>query len=73
MSGSGGKKIATCGAPSVLGRWAFSTQKQLAATAKLIGAKTCGALFSGLHAQAPAARLTPAQIKRAERLAAKLF
>ena len=73
MSEAGGKKIATCGAPGVLGRWAFSTQKQLAATAKLIGAKTSGALFSGLHAETQVAHLTPAQIKRAERLAAKLF
>jgi multimeric flavodoxin WrbA len=65
--------IATCGAPGILGGFAFSTQKQLAAAAKLLGAKVCGALFSGLHAQTPASHLTPAQIKRAERLAEKLF
>ena len=65
--------IATCGAPGILGRLAFSTQRQLAATAKLIGAKTCGALFSGTHTQTRTAHLTPAQIQRAERLAEKLF
>ena len=65
--------IATCGAPGVLGGLVFSTQKQLAATAKLIGAKVCGALFSGQHAQTPAVHLTPAQIKRAARLAEKLL
>ena len=65
--------IATCGAPGILGRLAFSTQRQLAMAAKLVGAKTCGALFSGPHAQTRTARLTPAQIKRAERLAGKLL
>ena len=65
--------IATCGAPGVLGGLVFSTRRQLAATAKLIGAKVCGALFSGQHAQTPAVHLTPAQIRRAERLAEKLL
>lgn len=65
--------IATCGAPGLLGRFAFSTQAQLAATAKLIGAKVCGSLFSGLHAQSPVVRLSRAQVRRAERVAERLL
>jgi multimeric flavodoxin WrbA len=65
--------ISTCGAPGILGRLTFSTQKQLAATAKLVGARACGALFCGLHAQTPVARLSASEIRRAERLAEKLL
>lgn len=65
--------ISVCGAPGVLGRLAFSTQRQLAAAAKLLGARVRGSLFLGLHAQKPVARLSPSEIKRAERLAEKLF
>lgn len=65
--------ISTCGAPAFLGRLLFSTQRQLAATAKLVGARVRGALFLGLHAQQPVAKLSPSEIKRAERLAEKLL
>jgi len=65
--------VATCGAPGFLGRWAFSTQSQLAKTAGIVGAQVCGALFSGLHSEKPTVILTPAQVKRAEALARKLL
>ncbi len=65
--------IATCGAPAILGRLVFSTQRQLAATAKLVGASVRGALFVGLQAQKPIAQLSPSEIRRAERLAEKLL
>ena len=65
--------VSTCGAPGFLGRWFFSTQGQLAKVADFVGAKACGALFSGLHAERPVVKLSPAQIKRAEALARKLL
>lgn len=65
--------VATCGAPAILGRLVFSTHRQLASAAKLVGARVRGTLFVGLHAQKPAAQLSPSEIRRAERLAAKLL
>jgi multimeric flavodoxin WrbA len=41
----------SCAAPAVMGRWLYSTHKQLAMTAKTIGADTVGAVYTGLIAK----------------------
>lgn len=40
--------VSSCAAPGILGRWFFSTHKQLRMTAQTIGANTVGTLFTGL-------------------------
>jgi multimeric flavodoxin WrbA len=40
--------VSSCAAPGILGRWFYSTHKQLRTTAQLIGADTIGTLFTGL-------------------------
>jgi multimeric flavodoxin WrbA len=65
--------ISSCAAPGLLGRLAYSTDKQLKMTAQLIGAETLGTLFTGLIAGDGEARL-PVRIRRkAETLAKKLM
>lgn len=43
--------VSSCAAPGILGRWFFPTHKQLKMTAKIIGAKNVGTLFTGLIAK----------------------
>ena len=40
--------ISSSGAPTIIGRWLFGTAGQLKKTAKLIGAKPVGVLFTGI-------------------------
>jgi len=45
--------IASCAAPGIMGRWMFNTTRQLKQTAKIIGAKPVGNVFTGLVAARP--------------------
>jgi multimeric flavodoxin WrbA len=65
--------ISSCAAPGLLGRLAYSTDKQLKMTAQLIGAETLGTLFTGLIAGDSDARLPVRMRRKAETLAKKLI
>lgn len=45
--------ISSCAAPGVLGRWLYGTHSQLKMTAKTIGAKTVGTIFTGMISKQP--------------------
>jgi multimeric flavodoxin WrbA len=64
--------ISSCAAPALLGRWLYGTHRQLKMTAKVIGADTVGALFTGLIAKDPRPQLSPRVQAKAAALAAKL-
>jgi multimeric flavodoxin WrbA len=64
--------ISSCAAPGLFGRWLYGTHKQLATTAKWIGADTVGTLFTGLIAKEPHARISERARAKAKALAAKL-
>lgn len=64
--------VTSCAAPGVLGRLTYSTSKQLRMTAKLIGAKPVGTLFTGLIAGEADARLSARTVRKAEILAHRL-
>lgn len=74
---AGGRKkallISSSAAPGLMARVAFSTMRQLKATAKVIGAKPVGSLASGLVAGTPAATLKARDQKRLHALAARLL
>lgn len=64
--------VTSCAAPGILGRLMYSTSKQLKMTAKLIGAKPVGVLYTGLIADDPNARLPASTLRKAETLAHRL-
>jgi len=64
--------VTSCAAPEFLGRLTYSTGKQLRMTAKLIGAKPVGLLYTGLIAGDPNARLSARTMRKAEILAQRL-
>ncbi|MGI1677199.1 MAG: flavodoxin family protein [Cellvibrionaceae bacterium] len=65
--------ISSSGAPEMMGRWLFSTTKDLQKTAKLLGAEPIGTLFTGMISKEPHSTL-PAHIKiKAEKLARLLM
>lgn len=64
--------VSSCAAPGFLGRWAYGTHKQLKATAKTVGAKPAGTLFTGLISDEPHAKL-PQHIQiKIQKLAKKI-
>lgn len=65
--------IASSAAPGILGRWHFGTRRQLAMTAKFIGAETVGTVFTGLAAKESAQRLPERARARAARAASRLL
>ena len=65
--------ISSCAAPGVLGRLFYSSRKQLAFTARVIGARPAGTLFVGLAAGQPDSPLPPRARRRAERLAGRML
>lgn len=65
--------ISSAAAPRLMGRWLFQSSKQLKMTAKVIGAKPIGTLFTGLIAGAPDVRYPERMRQRAEVLAKKLI
>lgn len=75
-AGGSGKKailVSSCAAPGFLGRWVYNTRGQLKTTAKVIGAQPVGTMFTGLVATEPEKRLSPAALKKINRLAVKLL
>jgi multimeric flavodoxin WrbA len=64
--------ISSCAAPGILGRWIYSSSKQLRMTAKVIGADTVGVLFTGLVSKQEHPRLSEKTRAKARSLAAKL-
>lgn len=65
--------VTSCAAPGILGRLTYSTSKQLRMTAKLIGARPVGLLYTGLIAGDPDCRLSARTVQRAENLARRLI
>ena len=65
--------IASCAAPGLLGRFSYTTLKQLKITAKTIGAKPVGSLFIGLIAQQEDPTLNDRTIRRIHQLVSKLL
>ena len=64
--------ISSCAAPGLLGRLFYNTQKQLKATAKVIGAKPVGSLFIGLIGMQHPPRLPDQARMKAANLALRL-
>ena len=64
--------VTSCAAPGILGRLTYSTSKQLKMTAKLIGAKPVGLLYTGLIAGDPKTRVSARTMQKAETLAQRL-
>jgi len=64
--------VSSCAAPGVMGRWLYSTRKQLQTTAKTIGARPVGTLFTGLVSKDPHPELSERVRSRAASLAMKL-
>lgn len=65
--------LSSCAAPSLLGRWSFSTLKQLKLTAHTIGANVIGSVNTGLIAQTPTAVISQRIEHKIRRLALKLI
>jgi len=64
--------ISSCAAPGFLGRWIYSSRRQLGMTAKVIGADTVGVLFTGLVADKEHPHLPESTRLKARTLAARL-
>ena len=65
--------ISSSAAPGFLGRWLFSSLKQLKMTARTIGARPVGTLFTGLVSQEKHQRLSPQAVAQARALAQRLM
>ncbi len=64
--------VSSCAAPGMLGRWIYSTEGQLKSTAKTIGARPVGTLFTGLVSKEPRPQLAERVQAKATALAEKL-
>lgn len=64
--------VSSSAAPGLLGRWFFSSLKQLRMTAKTIGADSIGSLFTGHSSQLYHPELPPATQHRARALGKRL-
>lgn len=65
--------ISSSAAPGWLGRWSFGSGRQLRMTAKIIGAKPVGLVFTGLVSRQQKSRLPSHARRDAERLARRLL
>jgi len=65
--------ISSSAAPAWLGRWIFGSHRQLAQTARVIGAEPVGRLFTGGAARRADQQLPPAYKRRVRRLARRLL
>ena len=65
--------ISSSAAPGWLGRWVFGSMRQLATTAKTLGAEPVGKLFTGHAARRMGRILTDKSIDDAKRLARRLI
>ena len=64
--------VSSCAAPGIIGRWLFGTDKQLKTTAKTIGAKVVGLLFTGMIAKEQHPKLSDGVLAKINNLAGKL-
>lgn len=65
--------VSSCAAPGFLGRRLYETRKKLKTSAKMIGAKPVGTLFTGLIAKEPHRRISKKVKTKAKVLAQKLL
>ena len=65
--------ISSSAAPSWMGRWLYGSGRQLDMTAKTIGAKSVGTLFTGLASKQKHQHLAPKSVDRARALAVRLI
>ena len=65
--------ISSSAAPAWMGRWLLGSAKQLDTTAKTIGAKSVGLVFTGQASTAKHQRLAQKSVDRARSLAARLI
>ncbi len=65
--------VSSCAAPGFLGRLLYGSHRQLKMTAKLLGAKTVGGLFTGKVSQQPDTRVADQLDAKAQRLLPKLL
>ncbi|MFH2003036.1 MAG: flavodoxin family protein [Planctomycetota bacterium] len=65
--------VSSCAAPGIMGRWVYSTQKQLNMVSKTIHAEAVGTLFIGLIAKEARPWLRKRVQAKARALAMKLF
>lgn len=64
--------VSSCAAPGLMGRWLYSTRRELQAAAEAIGARPVGTVFTGLIAKASDTRMPRRTRKKAASLARKL-
>ena len=64
--------VSSSAAPAILGRWLFSSRRQLRDTARVIGARPVGTVFTGKIADARDTRMPGRMRQRAAQLARKL-
>ncbi len=65
--------ISSSAAPGFLGRWLFSSLRQLRAAARTIGARPVGTLFTGLVSREKHQRLSPQAVAQTRALAQRLI
>ena len=65
--------ISSCASPGLMGRLFYNTRKQLATTARTLGADTVGTLFSGLIATEEHGKLPERTCRKMKTMAAKLI
>lgn len=65
--------ISSSAAPAWFGRWTFGSMRQLASTAKVLGAKPVGRLFTGYAAKPVDQTLSASSVEEARRLAGRLL
>jgi multimeric flavodoxin WrbA len=64
--------VSSSAAPAILGRWFFWTNKQLKMTAKVLGAKVVGSLYTGMIAKEQHPKLSEGARAKIKLLAGKL-
>lgn len=65
--------ITSSAAPALMARWAFASHRQLASSARYLGARVVGSLDVGLIADEPQPRLPAHATRKARRLGANLM
>lgn len=65
--------VSSSAAPEIMGRWLFSSRRQLKATADTVGANVVGGLFAGLVATEPHQKLPDRTVAKARLVASRLL
>lgn len=65
--------ISSSAAPALIGRWLFGSSRQLRMSAKILGARPVGLVFSGMASQTEQPRPSPRTVERTRVLARKLL